>query len=222
MPGHPFAKILAAALVTGLPVILGACGSMTTYGTGKTAASQTVEDLTGILAVGSSKKQEPINYEPRAPIVEPPTGTASLPPPGSGETTVALSSDWPDDPDEAAKRYKKLIDERAKAGEEVSFTLPDEALEQTRESRPRDDSNFAKKLRADKATQSLDIDAQKKMFAEAKQGRTGSVDVNGNPTRRYLTEPPVEYREPDPNAPVVITEKPKKKGKWAWPNLWPF
>jgi hypothetical protein len=194
---------------------------MTTYGTGKTAAVQTVEDITGILSVGGKKDKEQIAYEPRPPIVEPPTGTASLPPPGS-DTTVALASDWPNDPDEAAKRYQKLAQERAAAGESVNFTLPEEALEKTRDPRPNDNRSFAAKLRDDKATSSLDPEAQKKIFADAKMGRSGSFDQEGKPVRRYLTEPPVVYREPDPEAPVVITEKPQKKGKWAWPDLWPF
>jgi hypothetical protein len=221
MPSLPSARFLASALAAGLPVLLGACGNMTTYGTGKTAAIQTVEDLSGILTVGSSKRKDNIDYEPRAPIVEPPTGTATLPPP-STETTVALSSDWPNDPDEAAKRYKQLAKERAEAGESLSFTLPEEELAKTRTSRPKDDRPFSAKLRDDKATNSIDAEAQKKIFADAKSGRTGSYDAEGRPVRRYLTEPPVVYREPDPEAPLEITEKPKKKGKWQFPDLWPF
>jgi len=193
---------------------------MTTYGTGKTAAIQTVEDLSGILSVGGKKKNQ-IDYEPRAPLIEPPTGSTTLPPPGS-ETTVALSSDWPDDPDEAAKRYHELAKEKAAAGESLNFTLPDEALEKTRTPRPNDTRAFSNRLRDDKTAKSIDVDAQKKLFADAKAGRTGSVDEAGMPVRRYLTEPPVIYREPDPDAPVVITEKPQKKGKWSWPDLWPF
>ena len=54
----------------------------------------------------------------------------------------------------------------------------------------------------------------KKLFAEAKGI---AVDENGQPVRRYLSDPPSEYRVPDPTAPVVITDKPKKKKfKWWW------
>ena len=202
-------------------MLLGACGNMTTYGTGKTAAIQTVEDLSGILTVGGTKHKDNIDYEPRAPIVEPPTGTASLPPPGS-ETTVALSSDWPDDPDEAAKRYKQLAKERSDAGESLSFSLPEEALAKTRTTQPKDNRAFSAKLRDSRTTNSINAEEQKKIFADAKTGRSGSYDAEGRPVRRYLTEPPVVYREPDPEAPVEITEKPKKKGKWQFPDLWPF
>ena len=36
------------------------------------------------------------------------------------------------------------------------------------------------------------------------------VDTTGAPTRRYLTEPPVEYRAPDPNAPLTPAEEESK------------
>ena len=62
----------------------------------------------------------------------------------------------------------------------------------------------------------------KKMFADARGSKGGSYDAEGRPVRKYLTEPPPEYREPDPNSPVEITEKPKKKSKFHLKDLWPF
>jgi hypothetical protein len=61
-------------------------------------------------------------------------------------------------------------------------------------------------------------EAAKKMFADARGAV--AVDENGQPVRRYLTDPPSEYRMPDPTAPVEITAKPapKKKFKWWWQN----
>ena len=94
----PPATVLTPVLLVGAAMTLGACSSMTTYGTGTTAAAQTVEDISGILSLGatrSDKKQ--IDYEPRAPIVEPPTAT--LPPPGSDPSVNVASNNWPVDPD---------------------------------------------------------------------------------------------------------------------------
>ena len=48
------------------------------------------------------------------------------------------------------------------------------------------------------------------------------LDDDGKPIRRYLTEPPVVYLDPDPESPVIITEKPKKKNRFNWPDIWPF
>ena len=52
------------------------------------------------------------------------------------------------------------------------------------------------------------------------KGKSGSTDANGNPVRKYLTEPPVDYREPDPNQPM--TAPPKKPFKLDFSKLWPF
>jgi hypothetical protein len=215
-------SVLGPAFVIGAAALLGACGSMTTYGTGKSAAAQTFEDLGGVLALGGTKNnEEPIDYSPRAPIVEPPAVAAALPPPG-GETVVATAGDWPKDPDEEFKKLQKKVEELAESGQTPKFTLPEGAEPIAVSNAPKrigpDDRTSVEKLR-DEAK--VDNKKQKEMFADAKMAKTGSFDKEGRPIRRYLTEPPVVYREPDPESPVVITQKPKK-GKWAWPDLWPF
>jgi hypothetical protein len=215
-------SVLGPAFVIGGSLLLGACGSMTTYGTGKSAAAQTFEDLGGVLALGGTKKNEaPIDYSPRAPIVEPPAVAAALPPPG-GETVVATAGDWPKDPDEEFKKLQKKVEELAESGQTPKFTLPEGAEPIAMANEPKrigpDDRTSVEKLR-DEAK--VDTKSQKEMFADAKMAKTGSFDQEGRPIRKYLTEPPVVYREPDPESPVVITQKPKK-GKWAWPDLWPF
>jgi hypothetical protein len=208
-------KVLPLALLVGAGLMLGGCGS-TTYGTGTTAAAQTVKDVTGILSLGGSKSNEPpIEYEPRASIVEPPV--VSLPPPGS-ETPVATAANWPVDPDEEKKRIDALVQERTEAGQSLKFTVPESSSD-----RPvlRDDQTAVERALKDTKNRQSNPEL-KKVFADAKQAKIGSFDEQGNPTRRYLIEPPAEYREPDPESPVEITEKPKKKKGFNWPDLWPF
>ena len=212
-------KVLAPAAAVVAALMLGGCASMTTYGTGKTAAAQTMQDITGILSLGGGKDdQAPIDYSQRAPIVEPPVA-AGLPTPGSAGT-AALASNWPTDPDEELKRQKDVIDELLAAGETPKFSLPagTEPVSTARIRRVHhDDMTLTEKfLRG-----SGNTEEQKKLFADAKLAESGSFDQDGNPIRRYLTEPPVVYLEPDPTSPVVITEKPKT-GKFNWPDLWPF
>lgn len=199
--------------------MLGACSS-TTYGTGTTPAAQTVEDISGILAMGGKKSgQEPVVYAPRAPIVEPPA--KSLPPPGS-ISTASLGGDWPTDPDEERKRLEALVDERTAAGQSLKFSVPKEGG-RTRPDLTRDREGLStQKILREKMRDSQAGSERKKIFADAKQAKIGSFDENGNPVRRYLTEPPAEYREADPDSPVEITEKPKKRKKFKWPDLWPF
>jgi hypothetical protein len=59
-----------------------------------------------------------------------------------------------------------------------------------------------------------EIAAARKAFADARGAV--AVDENGNPVRRYLTDPPSEYRIPDPTAPVEIPTKAKKKRTFLW------
>jgi hypothetical protein len=176
-----------------------------TYGTGTSPGMQTITDVVGITAL-SPEKKEPIEYSARAPIVAPPVAT--LPPPSSGGET-AVAANWPNDPDELDKQFRADAAARAERGEPIpNYRLP-----------PREREGPEPILLEDSfegpATMSKEQIAEtRKMFADAR-GNV-SVDENGNPVRKYLTEPPVEYRAPDPDAPVEITEKPKKR-KWKWP-----
>jgi hypothetical protein len=219
MAQFPATTALVPSLLVGAALTLGACSSMTTYGTGTTAASQTVQDVAGILSLGGKKKEDPINYEPRPPIVEPPAAT--LPPPGS-DTSAVVASNWPVDPDEEQKRMEALVKERQEAGQSLKFTVPDAPARPVKidpENRvPSPESLLRAKLRGE----GNNSEETKKMFANAKMAKSGSFDEDGNPVRRYLIEPPAQYREPDLESPVEITEKPKKKKGFKWPDLWPF
>jgi len=220
MSNIPSIKVLGPGLVVVAALMLGGCGSMTTYGTGTTAAAQTFEDIGGMLSLGDKNKgAEPIDYSPRSAIVEPP-GTAALPTPG-GTNTVALASNWPTDPDAERKRQEALIAELHETGETPRFTLPTSAEPVGGGYAPRkrqEDMSLREKYLSGRG----DVAAQKKLFADAKMARGGSFDDDGKPIRRYLTEPPVVYLDPDPESPVIITEKPKKKNRFNWPDIWPF
>lgn len=214
------ATILTSVLLVGAALTLGACGT-TTYGTGTSAAKQTLQDVTGILSLGASKKgKEKIEYEARAPIVEPPA--TALPPPGSNPAATATAAgNWPVDPDEERERIRALVKERQEAGEEVTFAIPEQArpkpvLDPNR-NKPKSEQ-FRRDIKASRQNN----EQNQKMFDAAKKSKIGSFDAEGNPTRRYLIEPPTPYREADPESPVDITEKPKKKKGFKWSKLWPF
>jgi len=177
-----------SALLVGLAAALGACG--TTYGTGVNPGTQTVKDLTGMLAFGAGKNSAPISYEARPPIVTPPD-TTSLPPPGSGETV----QNWPTDPDVVAREQAfanaNKPSDSGSALVDPGFRLPKSQVKPYEEE-SLDDQLFS--LTGNKKD-------QQKLFATAKGGSAGQVDAAGNPVRTALTEPPAEYRVPDPTAP---------------------
>lgn len=210
--------VATAALVLGL----GAC-SQTTYGTGTTPGMQTIEDIAGIADLGGQKK-ESIKYAARPGLVAPPPGTP-LPPPGSDQQNVAAN--WPTDPDAEARRVRAAAAAREKyCADPVNQNLqecrdpgfrllPSQQAQTSREPSPTLLNQNTTAAERAHSTAAQDEQA-KKLFADAR-GVT-AVDENGKPIRRYLTDPPTTYREPDPNAPVEIDNKPatKKKFKWPW------
>jgi hypothetical protein len=213
------AKALIPAAFGAAGLMLAGCSS-TTYGTGTTPMAQTLEDIGGIVSIGGRKHgAEGVEYKERPSLVEPPAASvAALPPPVSADQKLAMAADWPKDPDEADKKMQAAVKDAAASGKSLKFTLPggrgDATPPQGHSSEGR-----AKKWRDDQRTASLNVEEQKKLFADAKRAKAGSVDENGVPIRKYLTEPPSDYRTPDADAPLEVTEK--KKG-FKFPDLWPF
>lgn len=195
------ARIWRPGVLVGLALGLAACG--TTYGTGVNPGAQTVKDLTSMLSLGAGKQSVPIAYEARPPIVTPPS-TTSLPPPGSGATV----QNWPQDPDVLAREQKlanaNKPSDTGTALVDPGFRLPKQKVEVVnKESQTIDDELFALSGSKKKEQQTL--------FATAKGGAAGKVDANGNPIRTALTEPPPDYRIPDPTAPEEF-EATSKRG----------
>ena len=200
---HPtFSRFAAGASVAAFAVILAGCTN--TYGTGRSPGLQTVEDIVGIAAL-SNEKRDPIDYTPRPNIVAPPT-TAALPPPVDPNTT-ALASNWPVDPDVQTAQFRADAAAREAAGLPTpKFSLPQSTA--TGPVRMRDPEAEAMSTPAQK-------EEAKRLFADARGAV--AVDENGMPVRRYLTDPPSDYRMPDPSAPIEIIDEPKKKKfKWWW------
>ncbi len=192
-------ELLAVAAVG---VALAGCTSMT-YGTGTSPAIQTVEDLTGITA-GMKGGKDPIDYSPRPKIVAPPT-IAALPPPSDGQSTATVAN-WPNDPDQLKAKVKADAEARAAAGKPDQIKLPAGKF-------------TAAPIPGERTPTQAELDDMRRQMAASKGGM--SVDANGAPVRKYLIDPPVEYRQPDPTAPIAVAEdgKPKKKKwKWWWQN----
>ncbi len=197
-----------APFLAGAAILLAAC-SGTTYGTGRDPNLQTLEDLAGIAALGT--KKETIEYANRAPVVEPPA-TGALPAPGS--TPKIAATDWPDDPDERRARItSEIAAQEAEVGPggrarfNPNFRLP----------RGTTTPNQVSNVSASEAARVTpeEAEAARKAFAAARAN--GTFDADGNPVRRYLTDPPNEYRLPDPEAPVEIAPECDEDGKFRWP-----
>lgn len=220
---HRSARLVAAAplLVSGL--VLAGCMSSPTYGTGTPADEQLLSDVTGILSITPSNKQkEPIAYKPRPDLVKPAPGeTAALPPPQENIVT-ASSEAWPESPEQRRKRLRdEATANQDNPGYESSI-VSDVATSGSRGitsgARFRERGNF------EVEDPSRAREAFNKRLAETKQG---------NPTsRKYLSEPPLDYRVPSETAPTgdVGEDEWKKdrrqkraaKKSSSWRDMLPF
>ncbi|MEL6922355.1 MAG: hypothetical protein AAFO77_15315, partial [Pseudomonadota bacterium] len=145
-------KLTTALALTATVSLAGCFGP--TYGTGETQVDALMNDLGNSISLGDRRKQEPINFAPRADVVRPST-TATLPTP---QENIARSSDaWPESPEELRARVLTDIEN------------------------DRRDPNF--------------ITSRSQAAAlGASEGPNQRALGTGN--RRFLTDPPAEYRIP--------------------------
>lgn len=186
-----------------------------TYGTGVSPGKQTINDIAGLVNINGTKR-DPIDYKPRPGIVAPPA-SAALPPPGS-QAVASASGDWPNDPD-AAMKARKAAAAKVRTGDakiDAQYD-PDVPITAQKENKinwndPNKDGPGVRE--GGSAAQDAEV---RKLIADAKS--SVSVDANGNPVRKTLSEPPVVYRAPDPNAPTEF--KAAKKFHFPWQKMKP-
>lgn len=221
------AAVVGPALVASLA--LSGCVSSPTYGTDKTATEQLVGDVSNILSV-APKRGERIDYKPRPELVKPAT-TAVLPPPQESVVT-ASAEQWPVSPEEQRARLRadatanrdkpgyrpKIVNdvEGAAAGEQIFAAKNQHAADSsvgavTSQKRPAAEEDIP-----GEETPPVTALAQSPKSAESGLGaptdsrqqreefnRRLAENRQGSPTsRKYLSEPPLVYREPAPTAPA--------------------
>ena len=175
---------------------------------------QTVNDITGLVNINGGNKNGAIDYKPRPPIVAPPP-TAALPPPGTHD--VASGGDWPKDPD-AAVRARKAAGAHAMTGNakiDAQYD-PDLGIPAAHDNAPHiyDANKDAPGVKeAGSAAQDAEI---RKLIANAKTAV--SRRRQRQPIRKTLSEPPVVYRAPDPNAPTEFKSAKKSTGRGRRPS----
>jgi hypothetical protein len=191
------ARVALAAPLVASALALAGCVSSPTYGTDKTATEQLVGDLSNAFSLAPPKR-EPIDYKPRPELVKPAPGQkGSLPQPQDPITKTA-SAEWPESPEERRARLRAEATER------------------------RDDPNFEPQIVDDVQT---DPAAIRKAMRESGSdhpprwtpedsgsgARARRAEINrklaesrqGDPTtRRYLSDPPLVYRQPADSAPT--------------------
>lgn len=205
---------LASLAVSGLA--LSGCMSSPTYGTDKTANEQLFEDVSGIMSL-APKQRTAIDYKPRPELVKPAKGeVANLPAPQQSVASADNPS-WPESPEQRRARLRAEAADNANNPAYESQVTMDGVLPQSSElPRPSDPRMASVEQRQE----------FQRRQREAKQG---------DPTvRKYLSEPPLDYRQAAASAPQGelgedelkkerrLKREARKKGGSSWADLWPF
>lgn len=183
-------------------LVLGGCTGGTTYGTGTSHEEATVKGLSKIFSLKNEQQQ--ITYETRPDLVMP-ANKNILPAPAQSQ---ALQTDpnWPVTPEE------RIAGVRAAAPQPDEYgNLPVEYLNDTNKAginkTTQLDANLRKETRrgnvnsgGDEFIQAIKDDANGVGAGKVARERREQLTYSTGVKRKFLTEPPVEYRIPSANA----------------------
>lgn len=173
--------VVSPVLAAGM--LAGGCMSSPTYGTGVSANEQLLSDVTTIVSV-APKRKDPIDYKPRPDLVRPAQGqVADLPAPQ--QQVASQNPDWPESPEQRRKRIRADVDANRDSANFDSPVVSDGGGSDNYTAR---DDNFYKNGIRSQAQAAKEEAEVRKRIVETKQGSAT--------TRKYLSEPPLAYRQP--------------------------
>lgn len=221
------ARLLAGGSLAAAAALLCGCMSSPTYGTDKTANSQLMSDMGGILSI-RPKTHAAIEYAPRPELVKPAKGDENLPPPQDNVAT-ASNPDWPESPEARRARLHVEADANVDNPNYISPIVPDVSVASD------DGKSFKKTGQAWHSFES-DIESSSASAARAAEVKKRIVETQqGSPTtRKFLSEPPIDYRQAAADAPVGevgedesrkerrLKREARKKGGFSLEDLNPF
>lgn len=182
--------LAAPLLLSGL--LASGCVSSPTYGTSKSANAQLTSDLAGMFSM-RPKPTAVAEYKPRPELVQP-ASLAELPQP---QDSIATSSNpaWPESPEQRRARI------RAEATANQDARLYDTQVINDLPVAEGPRGALVPSRQQDEEAKPMSSGAAKAAGAEVRRRR---AEVNqGSPTsRKYLSEPPLEYRMPAATASV--------------------
>lgn len=191
-------RFVRVGFVAGIAAVaLSGCVSGTTYGTGVSQEEQTLTDVYNMFSLARERKN--IDYSPRPDLVVP-ANKEALPEPVDTAAT-ATTAEWPETPEERIARI------RAQAGEvdprtgEVSVQERLRRKEGIRIEQGYVNDKFVPGITDRDGNQILYNGQASQAQREEVLKRKAELSISQGATRKYLTEPPVEYRIPASTAP---------------------
>lgn len=199
-------KMLSTLVIGASALALTGCIGGTTYGTGVTQEAQLLKDLEGMVTFGSKKTKKRIDHSARPNLVMP-SKTAALPVPLDQESSSS-NVNWPESPEKRNARIRgeaEIADPRSGA---ISIKELRRKKIGTRYDKP-----ITNAVDVDKDGHAAITSLRDGTHKKAKMLKEKYAYSKG-PRRKFLTEPPVEYRVPISTAPVGdigISEAEKEK-----------
>lgn len=179
-------RVLAlVATMAALP--LAGCVSSPTYGTDKSANAQLLDDMTNIVSMGP--KRPAVEYKPRPELVRPGKGqAASLPAPQ--DKITGSSTAWPESPEQRRARLRAEATANQGNPNYVSPIASDAPLARSSSHYMSGTSRREEAPTLVPSTKNNRAEVQR-LQQERRNQTIGTAD-----TRRYLSEPPITYRQP--------------------------
>lgn len=198
-------RVLATGLgAAAVCLSLTSCIGGPTYGTDKTAGEHLIDDLGSAIAFQPQQTKN-VRYQPRPSLVLPPESQkAQLVEPQQSLANREVNPAWVESPEETRQRLREEADLN------------------------KDSPNYVSPLaKASANGRKLTAKEQQEAYREARRIQMGAYSDK----RRFLSDPPVEYRRIDEQAkadlgePEKVKERRRKKEaaiantgkKWYWP-----
>ncbi|AKI01718.1 hypothetical protein IMCC20628_03024 [Hoeflea sp. IMCC20628] len=188
------ACVTIGALIAASLTVSGCLGP--TYGTDKTATAQLIDDIGNIASIGKSNKGAGIEYKPRPAIVKP-GDTASLPAPQ--QNLAENNPAWVESPEDTRKR---LIAEADSGGANYSSPLA-KRVASSGGSMP---NSGGAGDGPPSPSEILKLQKQRENYQQARKIQQGAYSDR----RRFLSDPPLTYRQPAASAPAGELGEPER------------
>ncbi|MBC6718067.1 hypothetical protein H9Q09_17925 [Aurantimonas sp. DM33-3] len=168
-----------------------------TYGTGKSQGETLFDDLNNVVSLGGDNKSAEIAYAPRPELVKP-ENTGVLPAPQTARNTTG-DPNWPESPEQRSARLQAAAYQGDGPMPADVATARKEGVTQAYLDRTSSDGfDFGKNN--DDAP--LLTPQQLRSRGELVRARLKERAQGSPAQRKYLSEPPVAYRQPAATAPV--------------------
>lgn len=182
--------LLAPVLMSGM--LVAGCVGSPTYGTGRTANAQLTSDLASMFSMKTRRGAAP-DYRPRPELVKPAT-TVELPPPQ--EAITASSPAWPESPEQKRARILAEISDEQGGNSAEPLVIDDMGGP-----KPAGRRSFeAPSERQDREAAPMSAQ-ESRALRERYNKRVAETSISPT-SRKYLSEPPLEYRVPATTAAV--------------------